>query len=80
MLDRCAKNIQIGDYVRFWHNRNGAGERTDIGEVISITDGFAKIKFQNQFNSELHCFRSKSGLTKLTDSEAMLYIFEKNTI
>jgi hypothetical protein len=79
MIDSAGKNLKIGDYVRFMHNRNAEGERTDIGEIVSMTDGFAKVKYQNPFGKDMNCFRSKSGLSRLSDGEAMLYVFEKTT-
>lgn len=84
MNDRFKKKINIGDWVVYWHKREGFS-RPDIAEVVEITKvpytsrSFAKIRYTSPHKQICYCDRNASGITLLTNEEAMLKILEKVT-
>ena len=76
MIDRKGKSVTIGNYVKFWHLR-GRELAWDIGIIIGFDDNMVKIKFMVNPQLSDFCFRTKNGITLLSNGEAMLAFLEK---
>jgi hypothetical protein len=80
MVDSIGKVVIVGDYVRYWHNRNFSSTiKSDVGQIVYFDGEFARIKYMDDANDK-SCLRSKSGITKLSKEEAMLYVFERGIV
>ena len=79
MIDRLGNVVKIGDCVRYWHKVNGRPV-PEVGEVIDIFNVSTMETVaidRKEYNNTNVSYRFKSGITKLSKGEAMLWKMEQ---
>jgi hypothetical protein len=79
ITDRLGNEVKVGDIVLYWHRRERF-TRPDLGEVVNIpTNRIFEVEYTNSYGEKVSCLRSRSGITRFTKGEALLWKLEGAT-
>lgn len=86
MVDRLGYIVRKGNCVKYWHRVNGISV-PEIGEVVCIIKHWTSnsnkdtVKIERKFyNNNSFSFRTSTGITRMSKSEAVLWKMEQFTV